>query len=51
MHILCESMNCSYLDVWEDLVNSFKLYKKDGVHLNDKGLKVFSKRRDECCSL
>ena len=28
MHMLCESMNCTYLDVWEEFVVSFKLYKK-----------------------
>ena len=33
VHMLCESMHCSYLDVWEDFVDSSKLYKKDGVHL------------------
>ena len=27
----CESMNCTYF------VDSFKLYKKDGIHLNEKG--------------
>ena len=40
-HMLCESMNCTYLDVWEDFVDSFKLHKKDGVHLNEKGVEVF----------
>ena len=36
VQLLYESMNCSYIDVWEDFVDSFKLYKKDGVHLNQK---------------
>ena len=38
MQMLCESMNCSYLDVWEDFLDNFKLYKKDRVHLNDEGI-------------
>ena len=25
---LYESMNCTYLDIWDDFVISFKLYKK-----------------------
>ena len=50
-HMLCESMNCIYLDVWEDFVGSFKQYKKDGVHLNDKGVEAFAKRMDEYLSL
>ena len=45
--MLCESMNCTYLDIWEDIVDIFKLYKKDGVHLNEKGGKVFSRRMGE----
>ena len=49
--MLCESMKYTYLDVWEDFVDSFKLYKKDGVHLNEKGVEVFAKRMDECLSL
>ena len=40
--------NEMYLDVQEDFVDSFKLYKKDGEHPNDKGVKGFAKRRDEC---
>ena len=48
---LCQNMNCFYLDMWEDFVDSFQLYKKDGVHLNEKGLKVFANRMDECLSL
>ena len=44
-------MNCTYLDVWEDFVDSFKLYKKDGVHLNEKGVEVFGKRMGESLSL
>ena len=32
VHILCK-----YLDVWDGFIDSFKLYKKDGVHLNEKG--------------
>ena len=40
VHMLCESMNCTYLDVWEDFVDSFKLCKKGGVHLNEKGVEV-----------
>ena len=28
VHMLCESMNCAYLDVWKDFIDSFKLYKK-----------------------
>ena len=28
VHMLCESMDCTYLDVWENFVDSFKLYKK-----------------------
>ena len=44
-------MSCTYLDVREDFIGSFKLYKKDGVHLNNKGVKVFAKRMDECLSL
>ena len=40
--MLCESMNCTYLDVWEDFIDSFKLYKKR-VYLNEKGVKVFAK--------
>ena len=27
--MLCENMNCIYLDEWEDLVDNFKLNKKD----------------------
>ena len=49
--MLCESMNCAYLDVWEDFVGSFKLYKKDGVRLNNKGVEVFAKRMDEGLNL
>ena len=51
VHLLCESMNCTYLDVWEDFVGSFKLYEKDGVHLNNKVVKVFAEIIDECLSL
>ena len=51
MHMLYERMSCTYLDVWEYFVDSFKLYKNNGVHLNDKGFKVFSRRIDECLSL
>ena len=47
--MLCENKNYTYLDV-QDCVNSFKLYKKDGVHLNEKGVEVFAKRM-ECLSL
>ena len=43
--MLCKCMN---LDVWNDFVDSFKLYKKDGMHLNDKGVEVFAMRMDEC---
>ena len=46
VHMLCESMNCTYLDIWEDFEGVFKQYKKDGVHLNDKGGEVFAKRID-----
>ena len=35
VHILCENMNCIYLDVWEDFVHNFKLYKKDGMHASE----------------
>ena len=49
--MLCESMNCTYSDVWEYFVGSFKLYKKDGVNLNDKGVENFAKGMDECLSL
>ena len=38
VHMSCKSMNCTYLEVWEDFIDSFKLYKKDGVHLNEKGV-------------
>ena len=48
---LCPNMNCFYLDMWEDFVDSFELYKKDGVDLNEKGLKVSARRMDECLSL
>ena len=43
--VLCQSMNCSYLDVWEDLVDSFKLYKIGEVHLYDKSVEVSAKTR------
>ena len=39
-------MICSYLDVWEDFINSFRLYKNE-VHLNDKGIKVLERERVE----
>ena len=45
--MLCESMSCTYLDVWEDSVGSFKLYKRDGVHLIEKGVEVFARKMDE----
>ena len=51
VHLLCEYMNCTYLDVWEDFVDSFKLYKKDGVHLNEKEVEVFARRMNECLYL
>ena len=51
VHMLCESMNCTYVDVWEEFVDSFKLYKIHGVHLNEQGVEVFAKRMDECLSL
>ena len=38
VHMLCESMNCTYLDVWEDFVDVFKFYKKDELQLNEKGV-------------
>ena len=38
--MLCESMNCTYLDIWEDFVDSFKLYKEDVVYLNEKDVEV-----------
>ena len=47
MKALCPNMNCSYLGPQEDFVDSFQLYKKGGVHLNEKGLKVFARRMDE----
>ena len=40
-----------YLNVWEDFVDSSKLYIKDGVHLNEKVVEVFAKRMDELESL
>ena len=49
--MLYEGMNCTYFDIWEDFVGSFKLYKKDGVYLNEKGVEVFAKRMDDCLSL
>ena len=36
MKALCQNMNSCYLGLWEDFVNSFQLYKKYGVHLNEK---------------
>ena len=47
MKALYQNMNCCYFHLWEDFVDSFHLYKKDGVHLNEKGLKVFAGRMDE----
>ena len=47
----CQNMNRFYLDMWEDVVDSFQLYKKDGVNLSEKGLKVFARRMEECLSL
>ena len=44
-------MNYTYLDVGEDFVDSFKLYKKDKVHLKEKGVEIFAKRMVECLSL
>ena len=44
--MLCESINCTYLDVREDFVDSVKLYKKDGVHLNAKDVEVFVRKMD-----
>ena len=44
--MLCESLNYSYLNVQEDFVDNFKLYKKDGVNLNYKSLEVFARRMD-----
>ena len=49
VHILCESIIFTYIDVWEDFVD--KLYKKGGMHLNEKGVEVFVRRMDECLSL
>ena len=49
--MLCESINCTYLDVWEDFKDGFKFYKKDGVHLNEKEVEAFATRKDECLSL
>ena len=43
VHMSCESMNCTYLDVWDDFVYSFKLYKKDRVNLKEKGVRSFCK--------
>ena len=40
--MLCESMNCIYLDVQEDFVDSFKFYKY---------VEVLEKRMDKCLSL
>ena len=39
--------HCQGKDVWEDFVDSFKLCKKDGVHLNEKGVEVFARRMNE----
>ena len=50
VQMLCKNMNCTYLDIWEDFVGSFKLFKKDGVHLNEKGVEVFAKRMADCLS-
>ena len=44
--MLCKSMNCTYIGVWEDFVDNFKLYKKDGLHLNDKGVEIVAKRME-----
>ena len=43
VHMLCESMNCTYLGVWEDFVDSFKLYKKDGMRMNENGIEALKK--------
>ena len=51
VHMLYHNMNCTYLDVWEGFVDCFKLYKKDGVHLNEKGVEVFARRIDKYLSL
>ena len=51
IQMLCESMNCSYSDVSEDFVDNFKMYKKDRLHPNHKGVEVFAvfaRRMDEC---
>ena len=50
MEALFQNLNY-YLNLWEDFVDNFKLHKKDRVHLNEKGLKVFARRMDECLSL
>ena len=44
VYMLCGSMNCSYLDVWKNFLDILKLYKKEGMHLNDKCVEVFAKR-------
>ena len=51
MKALCQNMNCCYLYLCVDFVTHFQLYKKDGVYLNKKGLKVFARRMDKCLSL
>ena len=45
--MLCLNMNISYLDLWNDFIGSLKLYKKDEVHLNDKGGSIFATKMDE----
>ena len=31
-----QNMGCSYLYLWDDYINSSKLYKEDGVYWNNK---------------
>ena len=51
MQMLCLNMNISYLDLWNDFIGSLKLYKKDEVHLNDKGGSIFATKMDEFFSV
>ena len=42
-----QKMSCGYLDLWGDFISSSKLYKEDGAHLKNRGIKVFGWRMDD----
>ena len=38
---MCNQRNLTFVDFWDSYNGNRKYFKKDGVHFNDKGIKLF----------